>query len=416
MSKQLRDRERVIGERERERPSLWDRLESPLSTYYLLLTATGMLLIIGLVMVLSASSVTQLNNNKSPFNLFFRQGVFAVVGVGAACVTARLPVRFWKRIGLPLLFVSVCLQMLVFTPLGHTVNGNRNWVSIAGVQLQPSEIGKVALILFSAAVLAKKKKLLGDWRHVVIPVFMPAAFVVVGLVLLGRDLGTALVLLAVLAGILWVLGISWKFFAISAGVGAVGVLALVVGSSNRTERINAWLSCTNVLQCWQSRHGQFALADGGLSGLGLGGSREKWLWLPEPHNDFIFAIVGEELGIAGTLMILLLFGALALGCYRLIRHSDDMFVRLVTAGVMSWILVQAVINIGSVIGLLPIIGVPLPLVSYGGSALVATLGALGILISFARNEPAARRALQARPRVLIRTLAAVPRRHGGPRR
>lgn len=392
-----------------ESESIWDRLESPLSTYYLLIVAVGLLLTVGLVMVLSASSVTQLNLGNSPFRLFLRQGAFALVGVVAAVIASRLPLTFWKRLAIPLLGLAIVLQLLVFTPLGVDINGNRNWVNI-GVQVQPSEIGKVALVLYTAQVMATKRRLIGDWRHVLVPVVVPVAATVIGLVLGGRDLGTAMVLVASLAGMLWVAGVSAKLFALAGAVGVAGIAALVIGSGNRTSRIQSWLSCSDVQDCWQTRHGQYALADGGLSGLGLGGSREKWLWLPEAHNDFIFAIIGEELGIAGTLMILMLFGALALACYRVIRHSGDMFVRVATAGVVTWIVVQAIINIGSVIGLLPVIGVPLPLVSYGGSALVTTLGALGMVISFARGEPAARKALEARPRMLSRTLARFPRR------
>ena len=390
--------------------TFWSRLESPLSTYYLLIAAVGLLLMIGLVMVLSASSVSQLRSNDSSFVLFYRQATFAAAGIAGAAVASRLPIAFWRRLAVPALVVSVVLQALVFSPLGDEVGGNRNWLDLGVLSMQPSELGKVALVLFSASVLATKRRLLHQWQHVLIPVLFPVGMTVIGLVLLGRDLGTALVLIASLAGMLWVAGVSWKLFATTGLVGGAGIAYLVTASGNRMDRINQWLSCSDVQQCWQSRHGQFALADGGLWGLGLGGSREKWAWLPEAHNDFIFAIIGEELGIAGTLMILVLFALFALACYRIILRTDDMFVRIATAGVMVWITGQAVINIGSVIGLLPVIGVPLPLVSYGGSALVTTLGALGMVISFARGEPAARKALEARPRMRERALAYAPRR------
>jgi cell division protein FtsW len=154
--------------------------------------------------------------------------------------------------------------------------------------------------------------------------------------------------------------------------------------------------------------GRYALADGGWIGLGLGASREKWQWLSEPHNDFIFAIIGEELGLPGTLMVLALFGVLAYACYRLVLRSGDFFVRLATAGAMAWIVVQALVNIGAVIGLLPVIGVPLPLVSSGGSSLITTMGVLGMLMSFARAEPGAKEALAGRPSILRRTAAVVP--------
>ena len=401
---------RPVAGKPPEPGSLWARLESPLSTYYLLIASVGLLLAIGLVMVLSASSVAQLRSTDSSFSLFYRQATFAGLGIVGAAIASRLPVVFWRRIAVPVLLVAVLLQGLVFTPLGDSVGGNRNWLALGGLSMQPSEVGKVALVLFTASVLATKRRLLHQWKHVLIPVLVPVGLTVIGLVLLGRDLGTALVLVASLAGMLWVAGVSWKLFGLGALAGGAGIAYLVVASGNRMDRINQWLSCTDVHQCWQSRHGQFALADGGLWGLGLGGSREKWAWLPEAHNDFIFAIIGEELGIAGSLMILVLFALFALACYRIILRTDDMFVRIATAGIMVWITSQAVINIGSVIGLLPVIGVPLPLVSYGGSALVTTLGALGMVISFASGEPAARKALEARPRMSERALAYAPKR------
>jgi cell division protein FtsW len=197
---------------------------------------------------------------------------------------------------------------------------------------------------------------------------------------------------------------------VSAGLAA----SLALTSVNRMGRIQSWLvGCTDPDKCFQTIHGQYALADGGWWGVGLGASREKWMWLPEAHNDFIFAIIGEELGLPGTLVVIALFGVLAFACYRLVLRSKDFFVRVATAGVMVWILAQAVINIGSVIGLLPVIGVPLPLVSSGGSALMATLFALGMLLSFARNEPGCREALAARPGVVRRSLAVLPMRRGG---
>lgn len=389
-----------------------ERLESPLSTYYLLVGVVGVLLLFGLVMVLSASSVSSLSApGRSSFTIFAAQARFAAIGLVAALVASRVSLAFWKRIAVPSLIGSMLLQLLVFSPLGRDINGNRNWLSLGPIQIQPSELGKLSLILFAATILTAKRKMIGEWLHAVIPVILPAGVGFVGLVLLGHDLGTALVLLAILAALLWASGVSWKLFGVAGGVALAGVLAMVAVSSNRMDRIAAWLSCTDVHQCWQSANGQYALADGGLGGLGLGASREKWLWLPEAHNDFIFAIIGEELGIGGTLVILVLFSLLAMACYRLVLASNDMFVRIATTGVMVWIISQAFINIGAVIGLLPVIGVPLPLVSAGGSALVTTLIGLGMVISFARNEPATRRALAARPSAISRSMSILaPRR------
>ena len=401
--------------------SLWrrtlpwlERLESPVTTYYLLLSATAMLVIIGLAMVLSASSVTSYKDTNSSYTIFLNQLQFAVAGVIAALVASRLSLKIWKRISVPLLMAALVLQTLVFVPgLGVSVNGNRNWIHIAGQQVQPSEFAKVALVLFGATVLTKKRRLLGRFTHVAVPLVFPAGGLLLLLVLGGGDLGTALVLLAIVGGMLFVAGVPARMFLV-AGAGAAALAAtMALTSANRMGRIHTWLAgCTDPTKCFQTIHGRYALADGGWWGLGLGASREKWSWLPAAHNDFIFAIIGEELGLPGTLAIIALFGLLAFACYRLVLRSNDFFVRVATAGVMVWILTQALINIGGVIGLLPVIGVPLPLVSSGGSALVATLFALGMLVSFARNEPGCQAALAARPGVVRRSLAVLPTRRG----
>lgn len=399
------------------RPGEWlQRLESPVATYYLLLGATTMLIVIGLVMVLSASSVESYAASGSSFTVFFGQLEYAVLGIIGAFVLSRLPVPFLKAAAPWLFGGAVLLQGLVFTPLGVSVLGNRNWIELAGQRLQPSEFAKVALVILGATVLTKKRKQLGRFGHALIPLVFPAGGLIVGLVLLGHDLGTALVLLAIIAGMLFAAGVPMRGF-LAAGVSFAGLAALlVVTSPNRMGRITNWLggasSCHNAYAegCFQKVHGLYALADGGWWGVGLGASREKWQWLPEAHNDFIFAIIGEELGLPGTFVVIGLFAVIAFACYRLVLRSNDFFVRVASAGIMVWILGQAVINIGAVIGLLPIIGVPLPLVSSGGSALITTLAAVGLLFSFARNEPGCREALEARPGIVRRSLAVLSRR------
>ena len=391
--------------------SLAERLESPVTTYYLLVGATALLVVIGLVMVLSASSVTSYKETHSSYTVFLNQLRFAVIGVVGAVVASRQPLRRWRRAAPFLLIGATLLQATVFSPLGVSVLGNRNWIRIGGMQLQPSEFAKIALILFGATVLSSKRRRLGEFKHAVVPLVFPASLLLIGLVLAGHDLGTGMVLLAIVAGMLFAAGVPARMFALAGGGAALLTLVMVVTSANRMRRISSWIGggCTDPNgACWQTIHGQYALADGGWWGVGLGASREKWQWLPEAHNDFIFAIIGEELGLPGTLVVIGLFAVIAVACYRLVLRSDDFFTRVATAGVMVWILGQAVINIGAVIGLLPVIGVPLPLVSSGGSALVTTLFALGMLVSFARNEPGCREALAARPGVVRRSLAVVP--------
>ena len=389
------------------------KLESPLTTYYLILGATSTLVVFGLIMVFSASSVEALLADEASYTVFLRQLLFAVVGAVAAGFASRLDVRWWKRLAFPIVALSILLLAAVI-PFGRSVNGNQNWLAIGPIQFQPSEFAKLGLVLVGAVIFANKSARITSVGHVVLPFLMPFCAVVIGLILAGKDLGTAMVVIVIVAAVLLVAGAPMRIFVAGGALAAAGVGLLVTGSSNRTSRITDFLDPTCNTNpdgwCGQSVHGLYALADGGWWGVGLGASKEKWAWLSEAHNDFIFAIIGEELGLPGTLMILVLFGILAWACFRLVSRTQDRFVRVAAAGIMTWLLGQAIINIGAVIGLFPVIGVPLPLVSAGGSSLVTTLVALGILLSFARNEPGCKALLDARPNLVRRSLAVLPSR------
>lgn len=400
-------------ERGRHRPlGHWD---SAVSSFYLISGAMALLVAIGLVMVLASSSVTALSatGGASPYGIVLDQIKYALIGVPMAWLASRLPVSFYKRVAWPALCVALVLQLLVFTPLGVEVNGNRNWVRFAGQSLQPSELAKLALAVWLGVVLARKRALLHRWSHVLIPGVAVAA-ITVGLVLLGHDLGTGIILLMLVGGALFVAGVPLRMFAVAFAVAAVGVvyLALAGGNDTRVRRINAFFDpdCDQLNACYQTTRGLISLASGGLTGIGLGESREKWFYLPMAYNDYIFAIIGEELGLLGTLLVLGLFGVLAIALTRVIRRHSDPFVQIATGAIGAWILGQAVVNIAVVVGLLPVIGVPLPLISAGGSALVTTMTALGVVLAFARSEPGAAQALSARPGVVRRSLAVVGRR------
>ncbi|AEI12496.1 putative lipid II flippase FtsW [Cellulomonas gilvus] len=391
---------------EQQRLGHWN---SVVASYYVVIGATALLLVIGLVMVLSSSSVESIDANGSAFAVFLDQAKFALIGVPVAILLSRLPVRTYVRLAWPMLGAAVVLQLMVFVPgLGIEVGGNRNWVRLGPLTAQPSEVVKLALAVWLGAVLARKQAYLQSWKHVFIPA-VPVAGLAVGVVLIGHDLGTAMVLLLLVAGALFVAGVPLRMFAVAAAmaVGAAATLALT--SSNRMDRITSWLSddCNASSDCYQTLHGTYGLASGGLGGLGLGQSREKWSYLPAAHNDFIFAILGEELGLVGTLVVLGLFGLLAVAMLRVIRRHPNPFVKVTTAGIVAWIIGQALINIAVVIGFAPVIGVPLPLVSAGGSALIMTLAALGVVVAFARDEPGAAQALATRPSVVRRSLAVV---------
>lgn len=397
---------RGLAARLGERVARW---ETPATSYYLLLGATLALVVVGLVMVLSSSSVESIALSGSAFSVFWRQAVFAVVGLVVLWFASRRSIAFWKRVAWPLVIGAVVFQLLVFTPLGVPVKGNLNWIEVAGVRAQPSEAAKVALVVWCAAVLARKAPLLHLWQHVVVPVGLVAGLVL-GLVLLGHDLGTAAVMMIVVAAMLVVAGVRMRLLALAGLAGAAVAAVLVLSSRNRMERVGTWLSgeCADKFgTCWQSTHGTWALASGGWWGVGLGASREKWSWLPEAHNDFIYAIIGEELGLPGTLVVLFLLGVVAVAGLRVILRHDDVFVKVATTGVLAWVVGQGLVNIAVVLGLLPVIGVPLPLVSSGGSALITTLAALGVVLSFARREPGADDALAARAALVRRSLAVV---------
>lgn len=376
----------------------WDR---PLTAYYVILGGSALITVLGLVMVYSASQIKALQLSLPGSYFFQKQFLAAAIGTGLLFAASRMPVRLHRALAYPILAVSVALMALVQVPgIGMAVNGNQNWISIGGpFQLQPSEFGKLALVLWGADLLARKqdKRLLTQWKHMLVPL-VPVAFMLLGLIMLGGDMGTAIILTAILFGLLWLAGAPTRLFAgVLAAAVVIGAL-LIWTSPNRMAR----LACLGATEpgpddaCWQAVHGIYALASGGLFGSGLGASVEKWGQLPEAHTDFIFAVTGEELGLAGTLSVLALFAALGYAGIRVAGRTEDPFVRYAAGGVTTWITAQAVINIGAVLGLLPIAGVPLPLFSYGGSALLPTMFAVGLLIAFARGEPGARAALAMR--------------------
>ncbi|MGW0839315.1 putative lipid II flippase FtsW [Streptomyces sp. NPDC002787] len=377
----------------------WDR---PLTAYYLILGGSLLITVLGLVMVYSASQITALQKSL-PGTFFFRkQFLAAAIGTVLLLLASRMPVKLHRALAYPILAGCVFLMALVQVPgIGQSINGNQNWIAVGGsFQIQPSEFGKLALVLWGADLLARKedKRLLTQWKHMLVPL-VPVAFMLLGLIMLGGDMGTAIILTAILFGLLWLAGAPTRLFAGVLSVAGLLGFVLITTSENRMARlacIGATEPRTDGADCWQAVHGIYALASGGIFGSGLGASVEKWGQLPEAHTDFIFAVTGEELGLAGTLSVLALFAALGYAGIRVAGRTEDPFVRYAAGGVTTWITAQAVINIGAVLGLLPIAGVPLPLFSYGGSALLPTMFAIGLLIAFARDEPAARAALAMR--------------------
>ena len=404
-------------------PAVHGLLARPLSSYYLLISSTGLLLLIGLTMVFSATSVKAYAANGNAFSAIANQGTFALLGLVAFWVCQRLPARTLRHLGRYILSTSIGL-LAVLDLLGalqkvhllHTaqlgpIRADLNWLYLGPFSLQPAELAKLGMVLWGADVIARKGPALGHWRELARPLFpvIGLLFILVGF----NDVGTMLVLLSLIVGLFWAAGVRLRVFAALGvlGLGGLGLLVAAasggagsgeVGQQNyRVARLTTFLKpidkCDLQDACYQIIQARSAIFEGGWFGVGLGKGALKWDWLPEADNDFIFGVIAEELGVVGCAVVLALFSVLAYTGFRIARRSADPFRRLAAAGITTWLVAQAVINIGGVVGLLPITGIPLPFISKGGSALVVALAAIGMLASFARAEPDAARALNARP-------------------
>lgn len=359
--------------------------------YYALVIATFGLLFIGMVMILSASTTVSYKQFNNQYIIFLRQLMFAAIGVVLMMAISRLPKVFFLKWSVVALVISIVLLILVLIPsIGISVAGQRNWISLWGpFRLQPSEVAKLTLIVWGSAVLSKQiRSKTTTWQNLLIPVF-PVGLIITVLVIFEGDLGTTLIIGPILLSLFYAVGAPMKLFTWSAMAGLLAILYLSIQETYRIQRFLSWISPTveNQDAGWQVTHGKYALASGGWTGIGLGASREKWGWLPAAHTDFIFAVVGEEIGLVGTIIVLIFIGTIAYVALTLARETNDRFTKLIATSVMAWIVVQSIINIGAVLGLLPVTGVPLPLVSYGGSSLIFTLAAIGGLMAVLRAEP-----------------------------
>lgn len=389
---------------------------SPVATYYLLIASTSILILIGLAGVLSASSNAALraDSGASPYRLFIVQLIALGIGLTAAAVGSRLSLTMWKRLAPWVLAASIGLLIVVLLA-GESVGGNKNWIRIAGMSFQPSEAAKLGLALFLGVVLATFRRELVTLKGIIVPGGIASAIVLV-LVGAGGDLGTAMAIGLVIGACYWVAGAPLRYFAILAAAGAAGVAFMLTKGDTRGGRIDVWLNpenCDPQGTCMQAIHGLWALASGGVWGVGPGMSREKWGGLPVADSDFVFAVWGEEFGLIGALVVLIAFGMMAVAINRLVKRHRDPFVQIAAAGIGAWLVGQALINIAVVIGLLPVTGVPLPLVSSGGSSLIMSLTAVGVLLAFARQEPGAQAAFAARPSLIKRSVGIMSRGRRG---
>jgi cell division protein FtsW len=362
--------------------------DSPIVT--MLIAVTALLSLFGVFMVLSASSVTSgLSNGGNFFADGFMQAASAVFGGALCLIIARWPVSFWSKNRNLFVGIGFVLQLAVLT-VGTEYGGNRNWLDIGFLSFQPSEFLKLAVIVWFASWIHDNEFMLDEplqrWIQPLVWVGIP-----IGMVGLGGDLGTTVIMGLIVLGMLAFAGLpSRTIWTLAALAGLAAFALLNVGGSNRGARFEAWIQgCTPEQYetvCWQTMHGLWALSSGGLFGLGPGSSRAKWSWLPHADSDYIFAIVGEELGMFGAIALIALFIALAVTLIRLVREFPQPLTRVLIGGVFVWIIGQAFVNIAVVLNVLPVLGVPLPFISSGGSALVANFLAIGVVISCVRHE------------------------------
>jgi cell division protein FtsW len=381
-----------------------------MTSCHLVLGAAGLLLAIGLVMVFSASSMEAALDGLPAWQPGVKQLVLAGIGLGAMLVALRLPTGLLRRWSPIALLVVLTLLVLVLIPgIGQLRNGARQWISLGVTDFQPSELAKLVFALWGAHVLALRERYLTT-QSLLVPV-LPVFAVLAALIFAERDFGGVATMLLVLIGLLWAGGMPLRWFGGLLAVGAIALTAMVTTSEYRMERITAFLdpAADASDSGFQALRGLYALAEGGLWGVGLGNSAMKWKLLPEAESDYIFAIIGEELGFLGCVVVVSLYGVLAYAGFRIARRSADRFVQLASIAITVWLIGQATMNMGYVVGLLPVTGVTLPLISAGGTSLVLTLFIVGLLARFARAEPAAVEAQRARQRNrIVRWLLPVP--------
>ena len=355
--------------------------------FYRLAGLTGFLVVFGLVMVLSSSSIDSLVANRDAFYVFSRQSLYAVIGLTLMMVISAQKLSRIQNLVKAALVLGFGLQLSI-PFIGISVNGNTNWISIAGFTLQPSEFLKVALIMYIAWFVNNREHELDDPKRVLMPVLIVGA-AALALVMYGRDLGTATIIALIVFGTVAIIGAPLRpLLQVGAGVAVLAAFA-TTSSASRMARITAWLNpgtASSEAFNWQYEHGTWALAAGGIFGVGLGNSKMKWSWIPEVENDFIFAVIGEELGLIGALVVIGIIALLISSLITIMNRSASTFSRVLVVGVIVWLVSQSAVNIAVVLGVLPVLGVPLPLISAGGSSLIATLGAIGLVLAIEKDN------------------------------
>ena len=385
-------------------------LGRPMTSFHLIIAVTALLVTLGLTMVLSASGVHSYDEDGSPWAIFAKQVLWTLVGLLAFYIALRMPVQLMRSMAFTGFAVTIVMLVLVLIPgIGREANGSRGWFVVAGLSMQPSELAKIAFAIWGAHLLAARRMEQASLREMLIPL-VPAAVIALALIVAQPDLGQTVSLGIILLGLLWYAGLPLRVFATSLVAVVASAAVLAVSRGYRSDRVQSWLNPGADIQGsgYQARQARFALANGGVFGDGLGQSTAKWNYLPNAHNDFIFAIIGEELGFVGAVALLCLFGLFAYTGMRIARRSADPFLRLLTSTATLWVMGQVFINVGYVVGLLPVTGLQLPLISAGGTSTATTLLIIGIMANAARHEPEAVAALRAGREDRVNRLLRLP--------
>jgi len=373
-------------------------LDGPYASLQLLLLAGGGLLGFGVLMAASTTISASHTNDAAMWSQLIKEIVFVVIGVPVFWIAVRLPPRGYRVLAYPMLIIATVLLLAVLIPgIGVMAYGARRWIDFGPLQFQPSEFGKLAILVWAADLLGRKQHLrtLSRARQVFLPL-VPVFVIFCALVMREPDLGTTMCFILILVGLLWMVGLPLRYFALLLlGVGAV-VTALAVFEPYRLQRLLTFLHPFDQHNGagFQTVEGLYALASGGVFGVGLGNGTSKYSWVPNANTDYVYSVIGEELGLIGSVAVLVFFALFAVAGVRIARRSADPFVRLATGGATVWICGQAMINIGYVTALLPVTGIPLPFISAGGASLLVTFAVFGMLVSFARHEPSAVAAAQ----------------------
>lgn len=359
---------------------------APTRTFYILMVVTSMLIVFGLMMVLSSSSIVAINTGGSPWFMFGKQFVWANVGLLVLLAAYRMPYHQWHRYSRYLLWFAYGLMALPFTPIGITINGARAWAELGPIRFQPSEFLKVAVIIYSASLLGRRRAEVADHHRTFKPILL-AWLPAVAACVAQKDFGAAVVITTIILAVMFISGIPLRLIGMMGIIGLAGATVAIASSARMQARIMSFIDLEGTrekagYQVWQAI---LSIANGGVAGVGAGEGTGKWGYVPLAHSDFIFAIIAEEFGLIGSMGVIGGFILLAHYGIRTALGARDPFGAVLAGGITTWLCAQAIINIGGVVGVLPVTGLTLPLISYGGSSLLFTMGAVGLLLNVARN-------------------------------